>query len=332
LTLAAIPWLSILAQTRPPGLTGGGYASPVPIPAAPGQVLTLFAAGMGGSLSGPVRAAPGPLPGTLAGISVNLRQGSDRPVPILEVRPVSTCPRSGELVAPGTCGVIAAITVQIPYELIPFCPLCLRPVDPPALLTVSEGGRAGAALELSPLADQIHILTSCDVLLDAAELQPVNLSGLPCPKMVTHADGRVVTAANPARGGEELVAYAFGLGLTNPSASTGQPVERALPTIDPIGLMFDYTPNALATKPPPRSAVTSPATPPLPIPRFSGLTPRFVGLYQVNFAAPAVPPGTPPCSSPGRFGGVIESNLTVSIGGNYSFDGAGICMAVSLEN
>ena len=63
---------------------------------------------------------------------------------------------------------------------------------------------------------------------------------------------------------------------------------------------------------------------------WSGLVPGYVGLYQVNFIVPPVPPGTPPCvdirfSSPGN---VVETNLTVTIAGKESFDAAGICVEV----
>jgi hypothetical protein len=83
-------------------------------------------------------------------------------------------------------------------------------------------------------------------------------------------------------------------------------------------VVFDFTPNA-SPKPPPLLAERA---------IYSGLTQRFVGLYQVNFKIPAVPPNTPKCSSE------VRSNLTVTIGdggsGLYSwgpsFDGAGICV------
>jgi uncharacterized protein (TIGR03437 family) len=60
-----------------------------------------------------------------------------------------------------------------------------------------------------------------------------------------------------------------------------------------------------------------------PIPIYAGLAPGYVGLYQINFTVPPPPVGTPPCS------GAVQSNLTVSVGGLASFDGAGICVAAS---
>ena len=60
-------------------------------------------------------------------------------------------------------------------------------------------------------------------------------------------------------------------------------------------------------------------------PVFAGATPGYVGLYQVNFVVPPIPSGTPACVEPPQFPAgqnVVESNLTVSIGGAFSFDNA----------
>jgi hypothetical protein len=63
-------------------------------------------------------------------------------------------------------------------------------------------------------------------------------------------------------------------------------------------------------------------------------TPGFVGLYQVNFIVPDVPSGTLPCAAPIRVAGrnIVESNLTVSVGGGYSFDAARICVDLHSPN
>ena len=63
---------------------------------------------------------------------------------------------------------------------------------------------------------------------------------------------------------------------------------------------------------------------------YAGLAPGYVGLYQVNFTVPLGPQnGIAHCALPGSFApgsNVPQSNLTVSIGGQFSFDGAGICV------
>ena len=58
------------------------------------------------------------------------------------------------------------------------------------------------------------------------------IRGLRCAPMITHADGRQVSAILPAKAGEELVAYATGLGQTNPPLTTGQPAAQSSPTVD----------------------------------------------------------------------------------------------------
>jgi uncharacterized protein (TIGR03437 family) len=55
-------------------------------------------------------------------------------------------------------------------------------------------------------------------------------------------------------------------------------------------------------------------------PLYSGLVPGYVGLYQINFIVPQPPAGILSCS------GTVQSNLTVSVGGQTSFEGAGICV------
>jgi hypothetical protein len=68
----------------------------------------------------------------------------------------------------------------------------------------------------------VHILTVCDTVVGGGG-QP---STGRCQWEVTHADGSLVSNASRASVGEELVAYAVGLGATNPPTSlrtrTGQ--------------------------------------------------------------------------------------------------------------
>jgi len=217
---------------------------------------------------------------------------------------------------------VTAITIQIPYEIEPSCyftnPACLLVVVE-AQLVVTANGVAGAPIELTPVADRVHILTACDTVVSSSS-GSAPLNGLPCSPMVTHANGSLVTAGSPAQYGEVVVAYAVGLGLTTPAVPTGQAAATATPTYETFVLDFNFRPNALAAQPIVASAIPD-MTPILPIPLYSGLTPGFVGLYQINFTVPPSPEGTQACA------GKVQSNLTVSVGGQYSFDGAGICVA-----
>ena len=273
-------------------IVGLGYLYPQ-VAVAPGQLITVFVAG---NVQGNIRAAV-----------------QDIQAPVLAVRPASGC----QLATP--CSSVTAVTIQIPYEIAPPCiftnPACNVIVAAP--LVVTANGVAGPPIQLTPVADRVHILTSCDTVVPNGNgFAPY--SGLPCPPLVTHADGSLVTAASPAHGGEAVVAYATGLGLTAPAIKTGQAAATATPTYEIFYLDFNFRPDALATKP--NEPLILPPTDFLS-PSYSGLTPGFVGLYQINLMVPSSPAGLQACST------TVQSNLTVSVGGQTSFDGAGICVA-----
>jgi hypothetical protein len=118
-----------------------------------------------------------------------------------------------------------------------------------------------------------------------------------------------------------------GLGQTSPPLETGKIVKAPASAVTTFTIDFNFRPNALATRPP-----TAEAAGVVPQPLYAGATPGYVGLYQINFVVPPVPRGTPPCAEivdpQAPTANVVYSNLTVSVGGLYSFDGAGICVAV----
>ncbi len=202
------------------------------------------------------------------------------------------------------------------------CGTCVGTAE--GVLTVTGVERPDGVLGeifVSPLADEVHILTACDPFMSSALLAQLP-TGLLCPQIVTHADGSLVSATSPAKAGEELVAYAVGLGQTNPASVTGQLVTKSAPTQTTFTLDFNFHPNALPSRPLPTG----------PQPIFAGTTPGYVGLYQVNFVVPPVPAGTPPCVDASALplgSNVVQSNLTVSVGGQFSFDGARICVATN---
>jgi uncharacterized protein (TIGR03437 family) len=317
-------------SSNPEAAIGGvGYVAPTPLPVAPGQLITLFVPNSGVSLTGPVRAPAGALPTSLAGVSAILRQFRDTPMPILMVQPVSTCttgapPPPPPAASPGSmsCGATTAVTVQIPFEIV----CCSGHIAIPAFssIAVAINGAMGPLFDVSPVSDQIHILTSCDVILPGAA-NSFSLTGLPCQQVVTHADGSAVSPSSPAKGGEVLTAYATGLGQTNPPMATGQSATAAAPAQTAFGVDFNYRANALATRPGGANRIGVPAIDLL----YAGATPGFPGLYQINFVVPLPLAGLAPCVDwtampPGI--NVVQTNLTVSIGSVYSFDGAGICV------
>jgi len=323
--LCFFPLFCAAQSANPQAAIGGvSYVAPAPLAVAPGQLITLFVPNSGISLTGPVRAPSGTLPTSLAGFSAIFRQGSDIPMPILMVQPISTCSTGAP--PPSSCGATTAVTVQIPFGIRTLCPLCLTSDSAPfffTMIAIAINGSTGPFLEVNPLSDQIHFLTSCDVILPT--VGSYSPTGLPCPQLVTHADGTAVSPRNPAKGGEALIAYATGLGQTNPPLNSGQAATAADPVQTPFGVDFNYRPNALATRPPGAYRIGIPASL-----LYAGATPGFAGLYQINFVVPPPPPsGLAPCvdwttSPPGI--NVVQTNLTVSVGSVYSFDGAGICV------
>jgi uncharacterized protein (TIGR03437 family) len=105
------------------------------------------------------------------------------------------------------------------------------------------------------------------------------LSATPAIAAVVHASGAAVSQSNPPLAGEELVIYAVGLG----AVAANLPIDAVAPT-NPLALTATIPQVALGSLP--MSVV------------FSGLTPGYIGLYQVNVVAPAnLPPnaGALPC-------------------------------------
>jgi uncharacterized protein (TIGR03437 family) len=257
-----------------------------------------------------------PLPTTLGGLSVKLsRLGPSTAVPLLAVQQTQCSP-----LQPEPCAVLTTISVQIPFEAVEECLLCGRPPIP-SFLFVSENAVPRAAAQLVVPGDSIHIVTTCDTTA-----LPFRSGGEPCGKIVTHADGSLVSFSNPARPGETLLMYAFGLGRTDPPVKTSE----ATPTpgapvmdVNRFSVSFDYSRNAPPVRPV-RSSL--PASRWFDVsfvqrPLYAGLVAGFAGLYQINFRLSDAKPSATCSPSAG-----ISSNLTVTVSSPWSFDGVGICL------
>jgi uncharacterized protein (TIGR03437 family) len=100
---------------------------------------------------------------------------------------------------------------------------------------------------------------------------------------ITHVDGSLVSAASPAAANEVVVVYATGLGPVSGAMVTGNPASS----------------TSLQPTTPQQAAATFGSIPATV--SFSGFTPGFIGLYQVNVQIPTnTAPGSP---------------LTISVGG-----------------
>ena len=267
--------------------------------AAPGQIISLFVSGLGDKRG---EADHLPLPTTLAGVTVSLDGGL--PMPLLAVRPRGQG--------------LTEIIVQILFEL--------RPEDVAGFfghyqISVSGGPRVPLAVPN----DNIRVLTSREPRPFDRPLLLSSCCPLPPYPLVTHADGSLVTESKPAKAGEMLVAYSFGLGLTNPPVRSGEASPSPPAQVANLLLGFEFRENAPPRHPIPPGPINLNLLQQLPRPVFAGLTPGYVGLYQINFRVPdEIPAGLLACG----FGSVIPvwSNLTVSFARGQSFDGAAICV------
>ena len=290
---------SVFAQT-PSIITSVGYSSPSPVAVAPGQVITLFARTKT-TLTQPVVASSSTLPTTLGGFSVALTQTfSSDPiaVPIFSAAPVVACTE----VAPSVCTTSTAISIQIPFELGANVQGAHLPENF-AALTVTDNGDIGEPIGLNPVSAQIHILNSCDT--------PLNPQSGPCNTIFQHADGSLVSAANPAAAGETITLQAYGLGLGDSRIPTGMPSPSPAVSVSGVAVDFRFGTDIAITTPGPNASTLA-----------AQFVPGSVGLYQLAFTVPMAPAGTPGCSA-------ITNNLTVVIGRGNSFDGASLCMQQS---
>lgn len=234
---------------------------------SPGQVVTLFIRGITATDS---QAPQGAWPLVLSGVSAVMREpryGYTRPVPILRIQTVSC--------GQGTVYVcdVRAVTIQIPVDLpgLPPSDSGLAPATP--TITVSENGIEGSAAEFRFIPAQFTILNDCQVFIKG--------TAAICSYQVTHADGTLLSATNPAKRGETVVLYAVGLGLTAPIVGEGRVTPSPAPRVL-ANLLAAYSADQL-----PASTQTD-AT--WSQPTFAGLVPGYVGLYQINLRLPDLLP------------------------------------------
>ncbi len=321
-------------QAMGQAVVGSGYVPPLPVTAAPGQLLTIYVQDIGANLTAPVDAQSVPLPTSLAGISVRFEQTvgpSPVELPLLSVFPVDSCENG-----PAWCTHFIGIDLQVPNEM--------RVVGLAAggigrnyvKLTVTGNGASPATVALNAETDQIHVVQYGDSLMgfvvDGVSSSPY---APPAAPVVTHADGALVTPQNPAQPGETVVLYAVGLGfglarsqdlqLSEPQTGAAPPSPMAGPGVAPI---FDFRPNAspsvsFLSRGGPFSGYSGPVAE-------SWAVAGYPGLYQINLTIPAPPSDAMPCGAQGS-SVAVQSNLTLDLAGFASFDGAPICVALPAQ-
>jgi uncharacterized protein (TIGR03437 family) len=137
----------------------------------------------------------------------------------------------------------------------------------PMALTFASPGQINAALPLNALGlATVRVTTpagSAETQINIADVAPAIF-----PSAITHVSGTLVSATAPATPGETLVIYMTGLGQVDGTIGAGQaaPASPLLRVLAPVQVQIG-------------------GTAPI-VPDFAGLTPGFVGVYQVNVAVP----------------------------------------------
>ena len=272
----------------------GGFPS---LRFSPGQLLSLGVYGLKAPES---QATSLPLPTLLSGVRVVLSgMGADIDLPILKVTQMG-CP-TVVTSAPGgsgggTCSDKAVI-VQIPPGL-PFNVLPRFPFGYPTI-QIYENGVAGQPKAFSSGTSTTTILTSCSFLVYTR-----NPVGCDDRSLVTRGDGTAVPRSG-VRAGDVLTAYAIGLGATNPIMAPAVATPTAAPTVSRYYFRFFFR------EAPTRTETSWIGEPPAgwEAVQYSGLTPGYVGLYQINFRVPdGLPIQEPTAGQPCTFLGVAFSD------------------------
>jgi uncharacterized protein (TIGR03437 family) len=113
---------------------------------------------------------------------------------------------------------IAALTVQIPFDL------SVAPAwTGQAILRVSEDGVTTGEFLITPVASNVHFMTSASPIAWDVRLD------VPRRASVFHRDRTQVSQGKPARAGETLVVYGYGFGRPLKGFKTGEAAQEANP-------------------------------------------------------------------------------------------------------
>lgn len=149
-----------------------------------------------------------------------------------------------------------------------------------ALVRVDRDGQRGNSVSVNVVTASPRILR-----LDQLNVQLLG-KGIDYGAVINLADGSYTTppigltdrASHPAHVGDNIVFFAFGLGQTNPASTDGVPG----PSVDPLPRVPDSLHPMVNF-----GGGVGPFVPAVNVsPQYMGLSPTFVGLYQINAQIP----------------------------------------------
>ncbi len=222
----------------------------------------LFSGIVNGASFDPVQ---GIAPGTIVSLfGINLASGVDRPEETpLPCEFLSARVRVNGIDAPFFFASPGQLNFQVPFELSPGG----------ARIEVSRDGVAGNSIS-APVFERspgIFLLgvDNYGAIVNASQ------GNFPLP---TEVGRRIGLRTTPARPGDVIVIFATGLGPVNNPVPTGEATpDSPLPrTLERPNVNYSTSPFGLSERA-----------------SFSGLSPRFVGLYQVNVPIPVTVPTNP---------------------------------------
>lgn len=291
--------LASSAWSQIPRLAQAGYSAVEPLDLAPAQVVLISTQGIA-RRSGPVSVSRAET--ELDGLRAYIRVPGSTPIPVdlLGIRQTGCADN-----APTSCDPLTAVTVVMP--------LVAPPMGARAELVFNDRGSEVRPIPIRVVPDRIHIVSTCD---EVAVFVGRDSTTSACGPVVRRAaDGRLITPSSPARQGETIVVWAYGLGL--PGRAVETEFGRLTPVLNLPSVHFFFgTQDGLALP-------TRPGTPPV----FAAAFPPSP-LYQVNITIPSLPPaqgdgsGLRPCD-----GQSVTSNLTIMLTGFSSMDTLRLCIA-----
>ena len=273
-----------------------GYRTPGrTIIAAPGQFLNVSVFGVTTRFPEAVKPVSGPagLPTEINGVSAEFVQGSTVIMLALWALQQTACP------AAASCSPATTFTFQMPYELDAAS-------RDQATLKIRENKAMVAEVAITPVSDRVHIINTCDETKVSIGVA-IDVPAGTCAPIIVHANAQLVTAAHPARPGETLIIWAYGLGtLDRPIADCCGGPDPVIPrAVQPVTIALSYSSSDSSS-----------------LRRLPALVPTYAGgviLSQVHFIVPEAPASLAACSA-------TAGNLRVLLAGTSSADAADICL------